>query len=133
MSQPRDLHPSITAASVRLRRWAQDGLMPFREARPLTSGERQRVALLWSGAGACFSCLWAAALVLLLPGARGAVALALIVGIALVGALFFGAVALLVVGLFSRTFARDARTAPAPGSKQPRLARDRQPLPLDPE
>jgi hypothetical protein len=127
MSLMQDLRPAIASTRVRLRRWSREGMMPFREPRPLTSGERQRVAFIWAAAGACFSCLWAAALVLVLPGLRGLAGVGVIAVLSAFGAVFFGLVALAVVSLFSRSFAH------ALPLDEPSLARDRQPLPLDTE
>ena len=134
MTRQRDAWRAIVWARSCLGRWASDGLMPFREARPLALVERRRVVAIWAGAGTCFACLWAAALVLVMPGFHVMSRLVIVAILSLVGGIFFGAVGLAVVSIFSRSFERpSADVAQPPGSQQSRLARDREPLPLDPE
>jgi membrane protein implicated in regulation of membrane protease activity len=107
--------------------------MPFRDARPLSSSERRRVASIWAVAGALFACLWASALTLVLPGFGGVTAIAAIAVLSALGGLFFGLVAVAVVGIFSRSFARSGLAEQARSSDEAGLARNRQPLPLDTE
>lgn len=130
---PKSPRTPVTTARARLRQWTQEGLMPFRAARALSRAEVRRVAAIWAVAGAVFAALWAGALMLVLPGFSGLGALGAVAAISVGGGLFFGLVARLVVGVFNRAFASDGEQAAEPASEQARLARDGQPLPLDPK
>lgn len=107
--------------------------MPFREAHALSGRELRRVMVIWASAGAGFACLWAAALMLVLPGFSGVSALIAGTAITLLGGLFFGLVAFALVALINRAFGSTPMREPARRSDETGPARDRQALPLDPE